>query len=73
MFYRGFNIDLAITRDDDRHDAPVECIQFVISESIAGFDWQEVGKTEDIVTAVEMIDRLVIVREALANEIGHTK
>jgi len=70
MIYRGFNIDQETDRSFDKDGEVVERIAFVIKETVAGFHWQEVGSTENIAMAMEMIDRLVMVREALAKEIG---
>ena len=39
-------------------------------ETVAGFHWQEAASANDMAMAMEIIDRLVIMRKALAREIG---
>ena len=42
----------------------------MFSETVAGLYWQEIGSTNNGAMAKEMVDRIVMVREALAKVVG---
>jgi len=70
MIYRGFKIEQVIYHNNGTNGTPVQRIEYVIMETIAGFHWQEAATANDMAMAMEMIDRLVAVRNALSEEIG---
>jgi len=81
MIYRGFKIERVICHNNaGRTEAtddgtrlrivPHQRIEYVISESVAGFHWEEIGSANSRAMAKEMIDRVVTVRQALAGIIG---
>ena len=80
MIYRGFKIERVIyhnnagrietTEDGNLRIIPHQRIEYVILETGARFHWQEIGSTNSLAMAKDMIDRVVTVRKALASIIG---
>ncbi|CAN5469279.1 hypothetical protein BH10PLA1_BH10PLA1_10060 [soil metagenome] len=81
MMYRGFKIERFVRIFDDvdfcSMPQPVDAsprvqvqIDYVVSESIAQFHWQEIGSTNNRAMAKEMVDRVADVRIALETVIN---
>ncbi len=77
MIYRGFKIERVSfygnadpMSEGEQSDPPRQRAEFVVSETVGGYHWQEMGSTNSQSMAEEMIDRVVTVREALARVTG---
>jgi len=81
MIYRGFKIERVIFHrnestapaSDDQagpEDGPNQHVEYVVYECMAGVHWQEVGTTNAVDMAMELIDRIVVTREKLSRVVG---
>ena len=64
MIYRGFRIERVIYHNNG-NGAPAHRIEYVIMESVTGTLAREVGMANDLVIAMEMIDRILTARYAM--------
>jgi hypothetical protein len=80
MIYRGFKIERTVhpskTGDTSAITGAVQIragskrhVEYIVSETIAGFHWQEIGSANNRKEAKAMVDRIADVREALSREV----
>jgi len=74
MLYRGFKIErviyhnnvsrIEITHDGGHRIIAHQRVEYVISEAVAGFHWQQIGTADNITMAQQMVDRIATAAES---------
>ena len=77
MVYRGFRVESVVVPAPEELEpawsnelTPVTVpkrVEFMVSETVGGFHWEQLGSQPAADGALQMVDHLVAVREALAD------